>query len=225
MWGGGVLMTIVYICSSFQRVTLKYSGNLYSVYAQTVKKILDHIKQKQYNMNDIKYLGKRIKNYEDFIGYYQIVGAVIGFLMLIISLMHTGNLTGFLLAFYLVAILLFGFSFYSGRLALKRDKHYRTYTTINQILQILSFSIAAVTYNYYSGLAIEIGVNFSQTFEFNFSANISGFGFEYKPNRSAFELGVNIVPFIVIGLLSKIELMEDKQNRLIELLNKEEEQE
>ena len=147
------------------------------------------------------------------IGYYQIIGGIIGILMVVFVLFKI-NPTHSIIAFtFIVAILAFLFSIVCGVYLLKRnsDKAVIIASIINQLLQIPTFITSAFTYKFISGMGITLGWTFNSG-HINLSANISNFLIEWGPNSSAsFYLGVNLVAiFLVVLMFSFLTVAESE---------------
>ncbi|MEK8181250.1 hypothetical protein WMW71_12960 [Flavobacterium buctense] len=125
-----------------------------------------------------------------------------------------GGLTGFIGTFYLMlkvssvnsVILLFlglyGFSIFCGYLLLKKSYiKGLNFSVINQLIQVLSFTICGFAYKFYSGLFLCLGLNLTTDTLITYNAGISTWNFKLNSESLNTELSVNIVALILINVI------------------------
>jgi hypothetical protein len=133
------------------------------------------------------------------IGIYQIAGAGIGLIILLISFLLTSGLYRLLA---LPGLLLFGLSVYAGIQCIQLKENCIKLSMINQALQIVSFSAGMISFQYISGLAFQPHISSSEgTVSFIFQLNFSNFSFHFDNNAGEYSLGINLV---AIGLFYKL---------------------
>ena len=142
------------------------------------------------------------------LGWYQIVGGIIGILMTVWLLAHTGQINGLMLLLLLIAFGLYGFSIYCGRLLFKDYAQGLKLSVINQAIQIIHFAMLGYAYQYISGLMFEIGLSkkpgFNLIFNFNFALS-STWQLSVGTSDRSFILAINLM---AIGWLYYIEKLK-----------------
>ncbi|MBC8488714.1 MAG: hypothetical protein H8D45_22035 [Bacteroidetes bacterium] len=166
---------------------------------------------------EIKYLINRNKN---ILGYYQIIGGVLGYLIFIWVLAQIGTITGLMLLILLLVLILYAFSIYCGYSILKDKKYGFDLSSLNFFLQIFIIAIQGVKYEYTSGFSLAAGLDIENNFNFQFKAMISGFNFEIKHNVDNFIIMINIVPFIAFYFINKTEKLIERDKAIEEIINK-----
>ena len=147
----------------------------------------------------------RIKNTEltlKIIGWLQIVGGIAGLGLIAYLMTKTGTINGAILLIFLLGLGLFGFSIYSGkRLLTDTDKKTGIILSIiNQVPQIIQWSLLGYALTYASGVQLAIGIaNASLSFGFS----ISGFKMAINSDNE-FLFRVNFAAIFVIGILGDI---------------------
>ena len=153
-------------------------------------------------------------------GWYQIIGGIVGLLITIWLLAHTGQINGLLLLFILIAFGLYGFSIYCGRLLLT-DNYSRGLglSVINQVLQIIHFAMLGYAYQYASGLMFELGmgINHGLKFNFNFALN-SIWQLSIGTNNRSFLLAINLVAIYWLYFIEKLRIAIKQEQANIEEL-------
>jgi len=107
----------------------------------------------------------RIKNTKTtllILSLYQILGGIIGLIVIAWTLLKITSISGALLVIFLVAIGLYFFSIKSGRLLLeKKIKLGLVYSMINQIFQVVGIGVGSFAYKFSSGGQLFLGVDFT----------------------------------------------------------------
>lgn len=160
----------------------------------------------------------RIKNTQltlKIIGWLQIVGGIAGLGLIAYTMLGTGTITGTLLLMLLMGIGLFVFSIYAGkRLLTDADKKTGIILSIiNQVPQIIQWSLLSYAFIYASGAQLSAGIS------------NAGLSIDIKIFTSAFQMAinsdneflfrVNFFAIVVIGVLGDI-LAELKQKNVEE---------
>ncbi|POY37340.1 hypothetical protein C3K47_06125 [Solitalea longa] len=153
-----------------------------------------------------------------FIGYYQIVGGIIGIFGTLGLFIDEHALGGLHILFYALGFSLFSFSIYCGNLLRKTELKGLTLSFWNQAVQILQFCIFSIAFSYFSGARISFGFEWTESFGPDIIFSISSFSVKYTPHHTdEFYLYINIVPIIIISYLIKLEEDFEKRKQLLEL--------
>ncbi|GET31571.1 hypothetical protein PbJCM13498_04340 [Prolixibacter bellariivorans] len=158
----------------------------------------------------------RIKNTHftlTIIGWLQVVGGIAGLGLMAYLMLKTGTINGAILLMFLLGLGLYGFSIYSGkRLLTDGDKKTGIILSIiNQVPQIIQWSLLGYALTYASGFQLAIGMaNTGLSFGFSISS------FKMAINSGGdFLFRVNFTAIVVIGVLANI-LAELKQENVEE---------
>jgi hypothetical protein len=151
------------------------------------------------------------------LAYYQIFGGALGLGLLLFNLLGNSSFDFINIIKIIIALVAFTLSMYSG-VILERGKYEQglTYSTINQILQVISFTILGYGFCYTSGITLGFYIDYSSDFLLGLNFNFSQFYFRTKINPQITQVAVNFVPVYLLFLIDKIQ----KEFELIELFDK-----
>jgi hypothetical protein len=151
-----------------------------------------------------------------FLGYYQIIGGIVGLYIVISSFISVQALGGLQFLFYTIAIGLFAFSIYTGNLLRTENIKGIKYSNWVQISQVLQVSFISFTFGYSSGIEFSFGFHLLEVFRPDFSLNISNFQIYYSSrNNVEFFMFINFVPLFLIYLLGDLEKKIEERKRLL----------
>jgi len=136
--------------------------------------------------------------------YYQIVGGLIGITVTLSLVKSVSSLPGFTQLIVLFAIGLYLYSIYCGLLLFRKIKKGLAYSRVNQILQTLSFSILGYSFQYISGLFLNIGLDLTESFALKFNFGLSSWQFEINNGGSELAVNFNVVAIFLIILIEKL---------------------
>lgn len=146
-------------------------------------------------------------------GYYQIVGGIIGLGLLAGLIMSISSFNWLLLIILFVAVVLFFFSIYCGIILLKRIEFGLKVSKINQLLQVIHFSILGYGFQYASGLHFSIGVDLTTEFNFTFNIGVSSWQMNINNDTPTIAISLNFVALLLIIFIDKA-LNRLKENHL-----------
>lgn len=130
------------------------------------------------------------------LAWYQIIGGIAGLLTVMWLMMRTDQVNGAIMLIFLLAITLYIFSIYCGRL-LFNDKYLLglKLSLINQVIQIPQIAVLGYAFWYVSGLMLTIGISAgSPGFSFNFHFFLtSTFQISIATEETQVILAVNLV--------------------------------
>jgi hypothetical protein len=160
----------------------------------------------------------RIKNTQltlKLISWLQIVGGIAGLGLMAYLMLRTGAINGTLLLILLLGVGIYSFSIYSGK-RLLTDVDKKTgivLSIINQVPQIIQWSLLGYAFTYASGFQLAIGIA-NTGLSFGFSIITSSFQMAINSDNE-FLFRVNFAAIILIGVLGDI-LAELKQKNVEE---------
>jgi hypothetical protein len=155
------------------------------------------------------------------IGWFQIVGGVLGLAAVASLMLNTGEVSGGLLLIFLIGTSLFIFSIYAGRHLLITDNPAfgLIMSLINQSFQLFQWKILGWGMLYAAGTQFSVGVGTkvdegSKGFlvNFNFKSLYSEFEFAIMSGDD-FRLRINLVALLILIVLADI-LKERKQGHV-----------
>ena len=138
------------------------------------------------------------------LGLYQIIGGVVGLLIILLSIFRTPLLTGLTVLVYIFILLFFAYSIFCGTLCLKTKKNALGHSITNQILQVIGFAMLGFAFKYVAGLYLTIGLDLTDSIKFSFGAGISKFDFNFNNEKDRLEVNFNLVAFALIYWIDKI---------------------
>ena len=145
------------------------------------------------------------------LSYYQIAGGIIGLgltIWLIISLI---SFQWLLLLLFLIALLLYTFSIYCGVILFKNIETGLRFSKINQVLQVIHFTALGYAFKYISGVHLSIGLDLTESLEFQFNMSISGWQFTINDDDPSIIVSLNLVALFLIVFIDKIKLKIKKE--------------
>src|SRR5206468_549200 len=125
------------------------------------------------------------------IGWYQIIGGGVGFLIILFSLLATDQLQALTILVYGFMLLFFMYSIICGILCVKHTSNALTHSIINQFLQLVSFAFLGYSFFYVAGLYLYVGLDLSNSFEIKFGLGISSFSFNINREQERTEVNIN----------------------------------
>jgi len=150
-----------------------------------------------------------------FLGYYQIIGGIVGLYMIISSFILVQAFGGLQFLFYFIAFGLFAFSIYSGNLLRIENIKGIKYSNWVQISQVLQVSFIGFSFGYSSGIEFSLGFHLTEVFRPDASLNFSNFTIVYSPqDKGEFFMFINFVPLVLIYLLGDLEKKIEERKRL-----------
>jgi len=156
------------------------------------------------------------------IGWYQIIGGILGVLFILYSLLRPIQVSGYEALIYIVIFLLYGYSIFCGTHCIMYKKNALMHSLINQFLQLIGFAFLGFAFTYVAGFYISIGLDFSNSIEFKLNFGLSTIDFNLNREYDRTEIRLNL---IALGLLywidsisTKIEEDADKAAQLEKLI-------
>ena len=142
-----------------------------------------------------------------YIGLYQIIGGIVGWLMVGWALLYEEGQSKSLTTVVIFGILLFSFSIVCGWLLLSNYEQAIRFSAINQGLQVLMFGLGSFLFKYCSGIYLSFGVNVADDIKMKSDVGLSIFHLFINTGEQ-WEISVNV---IAVWLL--VDLVRTQENR------------
>lgn len=164
---------------------------------------------------------KKIESQIKALGIYQIIGGVSGIALILYFTAKAANfnisvfqLTVFFLSFY-------AFSIYCGFLLIKRKYNKGlNFSIVNQALQIISFSVVGVTFQYISGAYFSLGLNLTKDTLITYHFGLTTFNFKINSNTEIAAFSINVVAMVLIHFLFNLkEKITDQKTEISQIGN------
>jgi len=164
-------------------------------------------------MKTLKQLKEEIK----ILGYYQLIGGLIGVGFVIFQLIGLGSTNSDLVAIIIMIILLFPYilSIYAGNQCLKDSKNQLSISKINQALQVISFNLGGIGFTYHSGIYFSLGINTTDEFLFISNFGLSTINFQLS---SSSEISFILINLIAFYLVYRIGIYENRIEEINEIM-------
>lgn len=153
----------------------------------------------------------KIRNHLRALAIYQIVGGALGIGLTVVVMLQGGTiLTQQVLRASIFAAALFVFSIICGTTLLRIPQRGLTLSLVNQVLQVVYFTIGEYGFHYVSGLRLGFGLDMVGSLTFKFRLALSSFQFQLGADAGQKFIGINLVALL---LIIWIENLQDKVKR------------
>lgn len=155
-----------------------------------------------------------------YLGYYQIIGGVIGIIVAVMAVVNSINAGFFTLMkfpIYIFLCLPFVFSMYVGFRCIDRKPNRLKLSKWNQVLQVISFAIGGYGFTYFAGIHFGVGLDLTDNFVFNYKLGLSMFQFNINQNAHLSYVMVNLFALYLVYRIIRYEEffdLEKERNRL-----------
>lgn len=167
------------------------------------KRILARHKKTEKLSMDI-YSSKTIMAKTKFLGIYQIAGGIIGLGLSIRLISQLQDISLLLLLILLIGVFLYFFSIYCGIQILQKKDIGLKYSLANQYLQLVTFTVFGFTFQYFSGVFVAIGYDFTESFLLTFNAGVSSWKISINTDEEMLLFSFNFVAFYLIIFINKL---------------------
>lgn len=143
---------------------------------------------------------QRIDKQIKALGIYQIVGGIIGVILIMYFAGKASIFNISILKITLLFLALYSFSIYCGFLLL--NKNYTTgfnLSIFNQALQIISFSVLGFTFQYASGIYLSFGLNLTTDTLITYNSGLTAFNYKINSDPEVAAFSLNIIALILIN--------------------------
>src|SRR5215831_3400857 len=151
------------------------------------------------------------------LGIYQIVGGALGIGMTI-WMMDLSSVSALLLLIILIAMALFAYSMFCGVLLLRRPKPGLKHSMINQLLQVVSFSVLGFSFQYAGGIFLSVGMDLTDSLLFKFNAGISSWQIIFSSSNDYLIINLNLVALSLVYVINRL-LNKMNENEIVSSLD------
>jgi len=151
--------------------------------------------------------------YYKILAVYQIIGGGLGIILTayFFSSMALNNTLFILVG---LAISMYVYSVVCGILIFNKKDNNLIYSTINQYLQLINFSLMGYSFRYVAGGFLNVGIDFTKTLIFKFEAGLSTWHFGFNTDSNTLEININIVAILLISFIDRIKKKVNQQIHL-----------
>ncbi|OIR07580.1 hypothetical protein GALL_102420 [mine drainage metagenome] len=138
------------------------------------------------------------------LGIYQIAGGIFGIALTFWITATPEKIPSFLFSLFLVPITLYSYSIYCGILLIKQKINGLNYSSVNQYLQLINFSILGYAFKYVSGVYLFAGIDMTHAVDFAFNFGPSNWQITINMDKEIILLNFNFVAFFLIIFIDKL---------------------
>ena len=154
---------------------------------------------------DNRHLTDKLKNDIAKLGGYQIFGGVLGFVMMGWKTISPIDWTDSIFLFgMMLAVSFFSFSIYCGFLCIRLKGNFIRLSLINQLLQIVSFSVVGIAYKFFCGIYFTVGLDLTRSFSVNFGLGFSDLHIGLFMNQELAIVNFNLIAFAALYWVDKL---------------------
>jgi len=147
---------------------------------------------------------KKIYNRIEYLGYYQVIGGIVGILYMIYNIYDQFNSNGFFLFSLTVFFGFCAFSIYSGILLI-RKKYLKglNFSAFIQAIQVLSFALLGYIFNYAVGLYVRLTIELTYDTIVGIDFGVMNWDLQRNANPDLIEMNINLVAILLLILIYK----------------------
>ncbi|MGN6439654.1 MAG: hypothetical protein ACTHMM_24215 [Agriterribacter sp.] len=153
----------------------------------------------------------------DFVklGIYQIAGGAIGVLYILWALIRSFIISGPAAVIYILFVALYGFSILCGVKCIFFKKDALQYSLINQLMQVVHFSVAGFGFTYMAGFHVSVTIDLTSDIMFGLNASISNIELTINGDNEQTLLGINIVAIWLVYWIDKLMRKAKDENEIL----------
>jgi hypothetical protein len=148
-----------------------------------------------------KRLSKQTRQNLKAIGLYQMLGAGVGIISVLWSLIKTEEIGISIIVIVLLAFFFFLYSLYCALLCLENKRSALIHSLINQSLQVVGFFLSGIGFFYVAGVYLAFVVDFKNAADIKLSFGLSQLAININTGFDLQEIQINL---IAIGLIAWI---------------------
>ncbi|WP_298762020.1 hypothetical protein [uncultured Psychroserpens sp.] len=147
---------------------------------------------------------KKIYQRIEYLGYYEIIGGIIGILLIFLSVYDKLNSNGFFIFSLSLFLVLCGISIYSGILLIQ--KKYRKGLNLSfftQAVQIISFVLFGYIFDFAIGIYLRITTELTNDTIVGLDFGFANWKLSRNANPDIIELNINIIAIVLLLFIAK----------------------
>jgi hypothetical protein len=146
-----------------------------------------------------------------YIGYYQLVGGIIGVLSTTRFLPNFTLINGGIFLIFLLIFALYSYSIYCGYLLIKKRNIKGINLSIyNQLIQIIGFGVLGFAFHFTAGVYAGIKLNLTNDTILTFMFGHSAAMININSNHEYTELSLNIIALILLNIILNLKTKLEK---------------
>lgn len=142
------------------------------------------------------------------IGYFQLAGGVVGFIMLLSSVVGHSQSNQLVWLILIAATFLFGLSIFAGLACIDGNKRALQLSIINQLLQLFGIVLVGFSLSYSSGFHFRIGIDLTQESWLIFRYGFSDIRLLYNIDEDLIMIDLNLVAIAVLFFLMQLSIIK-----------------
>lgn len=149
------------------------------------------------------------------LGIYQLVGGIIGLLLITWVGLHSPFVTSLIITVYVIVALVFCYSIVCGILSIKLHPQALRFSLINQVAQLISIAVPAISFHYCAGFFINLGIDFTDVIRFDTQLGLSGVIFDFNTEPVEKTIHINIISLLLVIWIVRIK-RKTKQEQVLQ---------
>lgn len=147
-----------------------------------------------------------------FLGIYQLLGGLLGIWLIIQHHYTAGGASLLFLFLPVLAGLCFLYSILCGVLCLRNHELALSLSSVNQLLQLISFSVSPLLFDYTAGFFFSINISLGNGPSFDWESGFSRMHFRYDAPEGVTVIGINLAAIILLILVDAIKTRPANRN-------------
>ncbi|MCD2259145.1 hypothetical protein [Psychroserpens luteolus] len=159
---------------------------------------------------------KKIYSRIEYLGYYEIIGGILGILLILLSVYDKLNSNSFFIFSLFLFLTLCGISIYSGILLI-RKKHLKglRFSVFTQALQIISFALFGYIFDFAIGLYLRITLELTSNSIIGLDFGFANWNLSRNANPDLVEINFNIIGIILLLFITNsIDRIKAERNKI-----------
>ncbi|MEO8770685.1 MAG: hypothetical protein ABI402_11385 [Ferruginibacter sp.] len=139
----------------------------------------------------------------EMLGAYQILGGIIGLIVICILIFKIDSFNLTTLLFIGIALSFYCYSIFCGALIFRNEDRGLKHSMFNQFIQLICFSVWGVSFQYVSGIALGIDLVFTNGFDYHISFVLSNIRVFIDPDIGTRIVGINFIALFIILFINR----------------------
>lgn len=145
-----------------------------------------------------------------YLGFYQLIGGIVGILNMIRFIPNFTQINGNIFSLLMTIFLLYSFSIYCGYLLLKqRNIQGLNLSIYNQLIQIIGFGVLGYAFHYTAGIYCGFKLNLTNDTIATFMLGHSMARIDINGLERFTEISINFIAFVLLNLILNLKQIEE----------------